>query len=1165
LARLEWLEARRLLSVYYDYDVVAKAGDAVSPDGDTITSFEPETSINDDGRVAFVANVTGGVGTGTAVVTGDAVNPLKKVSFQSVASGRRYSFPQIANDNQVLAAESISDSTFIRTWDATAATPTNTILVRDSETAPDGFLPYDFVILPSRANDGGVAYVGEVGDTLTDLYYKKNGSAESMIGLSGGGYRPMAADGGRVVIRTGVPGMQKIFVLTAGGAGQLLADSSGFSALSQPGISDDGNVIAFAGNNTTTGKGIYLSYFDGTKFTTPVKVAGVQNELGYDAAGNGLFLNDFDFSTTDPTSNLSNRVGVVHGPDVGAAGIEDDTILLTFIGTPSGASRANPQVPAKPLLFSANKGIWTMRIVPAVPPRAVGSPKGTLNFNFRTSPMPVVQVGDTIGGRAVTGFTLYDPVATAKKDQAGVARPTVDPGDHFVTFDATTASGDEVVRAAQLDTDGDGLYDHWERAAGGIDIDQDGTVDLDLSALGADPKHKDLFMEIDWLKPDAATGRDFSPQKEALDFFDTAMRNAPLTNPDGTTGVSVHIDAGSSIPGLSRNMGGIALQGGDLISQAGTGNHIHVLYFGTTDPVAALGGGTDAVGRPFVARSLESVKQTFFGTTTKDARELAFKYVVFADSHGAGMVGGVVQLSGSSGVAEAGVFNSAKDGTGKQIDTRFIPGNDAIISVGGARSWVGGRLTVPTPAVGAPASIPEPVGFLQGQTLLHEVGHTLGLLHGGNDSLTSGPPTAVTPALKPNYRSLMNYAYQLHPDPTGALVRDYSRAGDAVFADWPVVQLNFNAFFDNLGNSPNIRPRYTSGDDAPIEQHDDQDLRDAIAINGPLDSQVPSVKVDDPADHSNLAVGGTLTVKLTATDNVGIDTLKVSFDGDGDGVLSPGETIDATSLGGGKYQAVFTNISGPAGDRTLTATATDAATFTAVANLTISVTTIIAPPPKVTAATFTFAALPQRITFTFSQNVSASLAAGDFDIRRADGTGAPVTPTLLPYDAVNNMQTLTLPGVPADGRYVVTLSSAGIGNLNGQLDGNGDGSPGPDYTFAFLFFAGDANNDGAVDFNDLVMLAQNYNTTGGRTFDQGDFNYDGNVDFNDLVILAQRYNTQLPPAAAATPTGGGIFASSAGARQSVFAQLEAAERRAPQKVNKPVRREGQPAPRYPRR
>src|SRR5207248_1484799 len=69
----------------------------------------------------------------------------------------------------------------------------------------------------------------------------------------------------------------------------------------------------------------------------------------------------------------------------------------------------------------------------------------------------------------------------------------------------------------------------------------------------------------------------------------------------------------------------------------------------------------------------------------------------------------------------------------------------------------------------------------------------------------------------------------------------------------------------------------------------------------------------------------------------------------------------------------------------------------------------------------------------------------------------------------------------------------------------------------FFVLAGDANHDRAVDFNDLVKLAQNYNTTGGKTYADADFTGDGNVDFNDLVILAQRYNTSLPAPAAALP------------------------------------------------
>jgi hypothetical protein len=61
---------------------------------------------------------------------------------------------------------------------------------------------------------------------------------------------------------------------------------------------------------------------------------------------------------------------------------------------------------------------------------------------------------------------------------------------------------------------------------------------------------------------------------------------------------------------------------------------------------------------------------------------------------------------------------------------------------------------------------------------------------------------------------------------------------------------------------------------------------------------------------------------------------------------------------------------------------------------------------------------------------------------------------------------------------------------------------------------GDATLDGAVDFNDLVKLAQNYNVVdGSRIWSSGDFTYDGNTDFNDLVKLAQNYNTALPAGA----------------------------------------------------
>ena len=69
-----------------------------------------------------------------------------------------------------------------------------------------------------------------------------------------------------------------------------------------------------------------------------------------------------------------------------------------------------------------------------------------------------------------------------------------------------------------------------------------------------------------------------------------------------------------------------------------------------------------------------------------------------------------------------------------------------------------------------------------------------------------------------------------------------------------------------------------------------------------------------------------------------------------------------------------------------------------------------------------------------------------------------------------------------------------------------------------LTFLGDATLDGAVGFNDLVALAQNYNEgfvptdTDFRFWTDGDFNFDGKVGFADLVSLAQNYNATLTPA-----------------------------------------------------
>jgi hypothetical protein len=213
-------------------------------------------------------------------------------------------------------------------------------------------------------------------------------------------------------------------------------------------------------------------------------------------------------------------------------------------------------------------------------------------------------------------------------------------------------------------------------------------------------------------------------------------------------------------------------------------------------------------------------------------------------------------------------------------------------------------------------------------------------------------------------------------------------------------------------------------------------------------------------------------------------------------------------------------------------------------------------PPQVLASGFGWEASPHRLTFRFSESVDASLGADDLMVKNLT-TGATLDPQsyTLAYDPQTNTATFTFASLLADGQYRATLSGAGIS------DGAGN-AMGSDVSFDFFLLAGDVNRDGTVDFNDLVVLAQNYNTTGGKTFVQGDFNYDGNVDFNDLVILAQRYNGGVP-AAGAPPVSAASLASAMGlngvekktpAVKAIFSTTPVSKPAPPKKAKAPVAR-----------
>ncbi|MBF6332826.1 hypothetical protein IU452_30460 [Nocardia transvalensis] len=213
--------------------------------------------------------------------------------------------------------------------------------------------------------------------------------------------------------------------------------------------------------------------------------------------------------------------------------------------------------------------------------------------------------------------------------------------------------------AVAADSDGDGLPDQWEQ--NGYDADGDGKVDVDLPAMGANPNHKDVFIEMDYMN-----GR--LPSAAVLDRIVEVFATAPVANPDGAPGIAIHLDAGDA-RGSKYNLGG--------------GNQVP--YDSNLSPV------DDEVAA--------IQRRNFDGNRTR-----VFHYMLWADAYNNGC---------SSGISLG------------------IPADTFVVTLGPRCGW-------------------NPSDDANVGTFVHELGHNLGLRHGGVDHVN----------YKPNYLSVMNYSFQ---------------------------------------------------------------------------------------------------------------------------------------------------------------------------------------------------------------------------------------------------------------------------------------------------------------------------------------------------------------------------------------------------------------------
>jgi hypothetical protein len=128
------------------------------------------------------------------------------------------------------------------------------------------------------------------------------------------------------------------------------------------------------------------------------------------------------------------------------------------------------------------------------------------------------------------------------------ARFSVDGGPDCISWVAQVMSARYY---GQIDTDGDKLLDGWE--ANGLDSDGNGTFDVALP--GASQVHKDLYVEMDYMGAEAVCPCHLPPAAD-LNRIVAAYAAAPYANnPDGLTGIRLHLDAGAA-RGAAFNLGG---------------------------------------------------------------------------------------------------------------------------------------------------------------------------------------------------------------------------------------------------------------------------------------------------------------------------------------------------------------------------------------------------------------------------------------------------------------------------------------------------------------------------------------------------------------------------------------------------------------------------------
>ncbi|MEA3140644.1 MAG: hypothetical protein QOK23_2813 [Gammaproteobacteria bacterium] len=347
--------------------------------------------------------------------------------------------------------------------------------------------------------------------------------------------------------------------------------------------------------------------------------------------------------------------------------------------------------------------------------------------------------------------------------------------------------GASVLSTVVQDRDGDGLLDVWESQSewsskpsrlasvyGSWPLTEPtGEALPDLQAMGSNADVQDVFVQIDYMV--GSDGHTHLPTKPALDAVATAFHNAAPrpsliaqgncspTAASGQCPIQIHFDVGSNyqppatvtagncaatatwtpdcaiVPVSGGTKGGVISE--TLCTAAGT-------LAGSSPPAAcAFPGYAGVVGWKNGERAYRdapvdvathkitcAVGQAGCEPRMPRNRKDIFHYALIAHALGYPSIENPLQPAANSGIADTN-------------------GGDLMITLGLWDKEVG-------------------TTFVQGSTLMHELGHNFGLRHSG--VLSSG---LLEANCKPNYQSVMNYLFQVRGlwNSQGVPVIDYSR------------------------------------------------------------------------------------------------------------------------------------------------------------------------------------------------------------------------------------------------------------------------------------------------------------------------------------------------------------------------------------------------------